>query len=394
MINFIDLKSMGLEFKNIITGPAPVGRILNYVKLIGEGKLKHKSGSRNLSLNDGIGSAWATEFLVGLGLATYDNSNTSNSVPMFLTSNGKNLYSTLFNISYKFDESPDITICKKQILKDGDNIIRIFEKTFRASVVFMNLKMYLDDKGYKQFFKNNTFIDNYFETFKLHYEGGTYDRNVRTTAGQNRVPSLIQLCSFFDYLIIQGDFGFFDLKPKYLFDDQIETIDYSKDIENIKVKEEKDQILIDDLVEKYGFDGNIARELIQRNSRVQQVFRHNLSIEFNSMCAICAKNLPEMLVASHIKPSALSNVLEKIDHNNGILLCANHDRLFDRYLISFDFNEGKIIYSDAIKNQLTDLQIPENFKLNIKYMNEKRKEFLLNHNLEFYSKTRGLLDGK
>jgi len=389
MSGFIDIRGFNLEFKNIITGPAPVGRILNYVKLIGEGKLKHKNGNRNLNLFDGIGSAWATEFLVGLGLATYDTKSTASSVLMFLTSNGMNLYDSIKKVTFNFDENPDVTLCKNQLFLLGDKPIAIFENAFRDSVVFQNLRIYLDENGYQQFFKNNTFIDNYFETFKLYYEGGTYDRNVRTTAGQNRVPSLIQLCVFFDYLSIQGDYGVFDLNPKYYKDERYTIIDYSKEIEILKAKEEKDLIIIEDLVKKYGIDGTTLRELLQRNSRVQDIFRHNLNIEFKGKCAVCGKDLPEILIASHIKPSAISNVFEKIDNNNGILLCANHDRLFDRHLISFDFCDGKIILSETIKEKTSDYQIPENSCLDNKFLTDKRKDYLLGHNLEFYSKNRG-----
>jgi hypothetical protein len=389
MSKFIDLKTFGLEFKHIITGPAPVGRILNYVKLIGEGKLKHKNGSRDLSLNDGIGSAWATEFLVGLGLATYDSSSRYNSAIMYLTSNGKNLYESIKTINIVLDESPDISLCKQQVTKNGDKIISIFEKTFRDSVVFKNLEIYLADNGYRQYFKNNTFIDNYFETLKIYYEGGTYDRNVRTTAGQNRVPSLIQLCTFFGYLSVTGEYGVFDLNPKYYVDENHIIIDYTKEIDDLKKNEVSEQIIIDDLVKKYGIDGTVVRELLQRNSRLQEIFKHNLNIEFEGKCAICGKDLLEILIASHIKPSAQSNVFEKIDNNNGLLLCANHDKLFDRYLISFDFNDGKLIFIDYLNEKLEEFQIPKSFSLDSKYLTEKRKDFLLNHNLEFYSKNRG-----
>ena len=389
MSNYIDIRSMDLEFKNIITGPAPVGRILNYVKLIGEGKLKHKNGNRNLNLFDGIGSAWATEFLLGLGLATYDKNSTSTSVLMYLTSNGRNLYETIKNISFDFDENPDVNLCRSQLLSLGDKPISVFENAFRESVVFQNLKLFLDENGYRQYFKNNTFIDNYFETFKLFYEGGSYDRNVRTTAGQNRVPSLLQLCLFFDYLSIQSDYGIFDLTAKYFKNDEHTIIDYSKEIESLKSENDKDLIVVVELEKKYGIDGTTLRELLLRNSRVQDIFRHNLTIEFGGKCAVCGKDLPDLLVASHIKPSSISNVYEKIDNNNGILLCANHDKLFDHYLITFDFNDGRIIVADVVKKKLDDYQIVDNFKLEKKFLTEKRKDFLVTHNLEFYSKNRG-----
>ena len=38
---------------------------------------------------------------------------------------------------------------------------------------------------------------------------------------------------------------------------------------------------------------------------------------------------------------------EKTDVNNGLLLCPNHDKLFDLGYISFD-NEGKILISNQL----------------------------------------------
>jgi len=41
------------------------------------------------------------------------------------------------------------------------------------------------------------------------------------------------------------------------------------------------------------------------------------------------------LKASHIKAwKDCTSTQERLDSNNGLLLCANHDALFDQYLIS------------------------------------------------------------
>ncbi len=54
-----------------------------------------------------------------------------------------------------------------------------------------------------------------------------------------------------------------------------------------------------------------------------------------------------LLIASHIKPWVDSTPEERTDVNNGLLLCPNHDKLFDKGYISFD-DEGKIIISEAL----------------------------------------------
>ena len=60
-MSYINLSDYNIGFKQLISGPAPVGRILNYVKLAGEGKLYHKVGHRSTSLSGGeIASAWCS----------------------------------------------------------------------------------------------------------------------------------------------------------------------------------------------------------------------------------------------------------------------------------------------------------------------------------------------
>ena len=50
------------------------------------------------------------------------------------------------------------------------------------------------------------------------------------------------------------------------------------------------------------------------------------------------------LIASHIKPWAKSNNIEKLDGYNGLLLSPHIDRLFDKGLISFS-DEGDLLIS-------------------------------------------------
>ena len=66
-------------------------------------------------------------------------------------------------------------------------------------------------------------------------------------------------------------------------------------------------------------------------------------------CCLCKVTHPALLRASHIHPWAVSSSKEKLDINNGLLLCPNHDTLFDTGLISFDCN-GKILISEKLSH--------------------------------------------
>ena len=54
-MKIFDIKSEKLEFKNLLSGPAPIGRILNYIYLAGTKGLYHKNGYRKIDLKDNIG---------------------------------------------------------------------------------------------------------------------------------------------------------------------------------------------------------------------------------------------------------------------------------------------------------------------------------------------------
>ncbi|MBP5490667.1 MAG: HNH endonuclease [Lachnospiraceae bacterium] len=81
----------------------------------------------------------------------------------------------------------------------------------------------------------------------------------------------------------------------------------------------------------------------------QGVFRDTLIRKYGK-CCLCGVTDPKLLIASHIKPWAEAEPNEKLDHNNGFLLCPNHDKLFDMGLISFD-NDGKILISDNLSEE-------------------------------------------
>lgn len=61
----------------------------------------------------------------------------------------------------------------------------------------------------------------------------------------------------------------------------------------------------------------------------QLIFRKLILTAYKRKCAICGLDLVEALDAAHIISWLESTPEERISPNNGILLCANHHRLFD-----------------------------------------------------------------
>ena len=126
-------------------------------------------------------------------------------------------------------------------------------------------------------------------------------------------------------------------------------------------------------------DAFINSSFKTRNGKIQRIFRKNLLIEFDCKCAICNINDESLLVSSHILPySKCENKEDMINRYNGLLLCPNHDALFDKNLISFNDN-GKIIISSKIDKIIKELNIDKNISLDKKYLTKERKYFLRMH---------------
>ena len=119
------------------------------------------------------------------------------------------------------------------------------------------------------------------------------------------------------------------------------------------------------------------REAIIKARINQSGFRQNLIRKYGK-CCLCGVESTTLLLASHIKPWKDSNEDEKGDTSNGLLLCPNHDKLFDRGLISFD-DDGAILISEKlsdndqmfmnVKNGMT-IQVDPDMKKYLKFHRE------------------------
>ena len=123
--------------------------------------------------------------------------------------------------------------------------------------------------------------------------------------------------------------------------------------------------------------GDVRKAVIKARVN-QRVFRDRL-LERSMKCALCGIDHPALLTASHIYPWSESNKSEKVDADNGLLLCPDHDRLFDGGWITFS-DDGKIMISkqlSATNRLLTNIredlriELHEGSKKYMKYHREK-----------------------
>ncbi len=120
------------------------------------------------------------------------------------------------------------------------------------------------------------------------------------------------------------------------------------------------------------------KEAIVKARIGQGLYREKLLKKYSNGCIITHINIPEVLIASHIKPWSVSSNSERTDRENGFILGATYDRLFDRGLISFE-NNGKIMLSNMITSDNAQrLELESGRVYEIRF-NPGMKDFLAYH---------------
>jgi len=141
-------------------------------------------------------------------------------------------------------------------------------------------------------------------------------------------------------------------------------------LENLKSREEDDTFMNTPLTET-------EKEQLIKIRIGQGKFKNKL-LCYDSKCKICGLSNQSLLIASHIKPWKDSNNMERLDVNNGFLLCSNHDSLFDKGYVTFN-NEGKILISEQLsKSDYELLNLNSNILISI---NDENKKYLEWHRM-------------
>lgn len=149
--------------------------------------------------------------------------------------------------------------------------------------------------------------------------------------------------------------------------------------------DERDAVSLQNMLIRNSQSGTDVEKFVK--TRVSQgSFRRLLLLE-RHQCNLCDISITSVLRASHIKEWSESSREERIDANNGLLLCANHDALFDRHQISFEPDTGDICISASIDvDQRVSLNLPDSFNLTISdrmkaYMQVHYKKFIEKENM-------------
>jgi hypothetical protein len=127
-------------------------------------------------------------------------------------------------------------------------------------------------------------------------------------------------------------------------------------------------------------DLETERNATRIERRGQNRFRRDLLLD-KGACEICGIDDERLLIASHIRSWRSSDNHKRRDKNNGLLLCALHDKLFDKGLISFS-PKGTIVISPTISeaNKMI-LKIPSDIRIE---MNKPKKDYMEWHRENTY----------
>ena len=117
---------------------------------------------------------------------------------------------------------------------------------------------------------------------------------------------------------------------------------------------------------------------IRQTREGQDEYRKKLLAEC-PFCPITMINEESLLIASHIKPWAVSNSTERTDPNNGFILSPLYDKLFDRGYITFSYDK-RVSISNWLSRQVKDrIGIKENQLFQFLPINSEREKYLEYH---------------
>ncbi len=132
------------------------------------------------------------------------------------------------------------------------------------------------------------------------------------------------------------------------------------------------------------------RQAIIKTRVNQNFFRSTILSSYNFKCCITGLSIPDLLVASHIKPWSKDKI-NRINPRNGLCLNSIHDKAFDKGFITVT-PEYKVLISNFFNEYSNDKTVNNFF---FKYNNQRiilpdkflpSKEFLDYHNKNIFIK--------
>lgn len=293
-----------------------------------------------------------------------------------------NYYKNLYNSNKQFAE--DIIKFLKPLYSDGYNSIKIWS-LFKAYNIESKFKKLGIDTHERLFYllkaaNNNEYRFHNIKKGLLITLADIDDKNLVIKYNENKAISTTETAELANYL----SSATFKNQTKHIVENKINiTTKPQKHNYSTNNQANENQSLSEEVItEEYENIPTSTKEAIIKQ-RIGQDKLRDLLLTKEKCCQLCGINMPELLIASHIKAWKDCNNTDKIEKNergslnNVLLLCATHDKLFDKGYISFDEN-GEILISKLLSPEIYHLvNINKNITINIK--SDLQKQYLEFH---------------
>ncbi|MGH1286535.1 HNH endonuclease [Bacillus toyonensis] len=163
--------------------------------------------------------------------------------------------------------------------------------------------------------------------------------------------------------------------------EQRDTVDMNTVVESPAVKYVELESIVAVTPEQIKITETEKEQVIKR--RIGQSTFKKALLDIEKKCKLCGISDERFLLASHIKPWSQSNNQERLDVNNGLLLCPNHDASFDKGYISFK-DDGTIMISESL-DEATKVLLNINDKLRVQ-INEVQQQHMKWHRENLFIK--------
>jgi len=289
----------------LLSSPAPLGRILNYVKRIKLGG--YSTSERGIRGEDNLDN-WTVNFMVGLELVEIPKDKTKYK----LTQTGEEVYNIVKNEEAFMDNvrggKKDMRLIKSELTKNDPEVYMKLREIFLKTDPLKNLAIFFHNNNIKYIAKKD-FYKKYGSLFGLN------------EAGFNRITGAVQLAEFCDVMLENGGIKVYD--PYY-----VDVVNYEE--KQIIKREVRDKIKDEKIDE--GFFDDITTNLTQKkrkiviNSIIRDIpIANKLKKIYDSKCQICGftfkkKNGENYSEVHHVVPLGERGA-DAI--NNMVVICSN-----------------------------------------------------------------------
>lgn len=143
------------------------------------------------------------------------------------------------------------------------------------------------------------------------------------------------------------------------------------------------------VIENYDTLTETERTSLMKARIGQGTFKKRLLKKYDSKCIVTGIDEKRLLVASHVKPWAVSSNEERLSSENGLLLTPTFDKLFDGGLITFS-SSGKIYFSSQLSNEvIAKLHVFEGDTFDLRMTSELTQHLQYHQDIVFVTHKRG-----